>query len=46
VISDISGKVICTTTANSVDASSYSSGIYFAQIQTESAVQIIKLVKK
>jgi hypothetical protein len=46
VIIDISGKVICTTTATSVDASSYSSGIYFAQIQTESAVQIIKLVKK
>ncbi len=45
-IIDISGKIIYTTTSNKVDASAYSSGIYFAQVETELATETMKLVKK
>jgi hypothetical protein len=45
-IIDISGKLIASTTSNSVECSSYSNGIYFAQIETASAIQTVKLIKK
>jgi len=45
-IIDISGKLIHSTAAKSIDASSFTSGIYFAQVQTESAIETIKLIKQ
>jgi hypothetical protein len=45
-IIDISFKLIHSTTARSIDASSFTSGIYFAQVQTESAIETIKLIKQ
>jgi hypothetical protein len=45
-IIDVSGKLIHSTTAKSIDASSFTSGIYFAQIETEAATETIKLVKQ
>lgn len=45
-IFDVTGKIIATTTSNKIDASNYASGIYFAQIKTETAIQTIKLIKQ
>jgi len=45
-IMDIAGKVIYTSVANSIDCSGYTKGIYFAQIETESTMQTVKLIKQ
>lgn len=44
-ITSILGKVISTSSASVFDASSLSSGIYFAQIETQNAKETIKVIK-
>jgi len=44
-ITNMLGKVIATTSTSSFDASSLSSGIYFAQIETPNSKETIKVIK-
>ena len=42
---DILGKVVANSNTTSVDASSLTNGIYFAKVSSDSASQIIKVIK-
>ncbi len=45
-VTDLVGKTVMNTDAQTIDASGFSRGVYFAQVKTADASQTLKLVKQ
>ena len=45
-ITDITGRMVCTTTNKTIDCRGYAKGVYFVKVQTEKGLKVKKIVKE
>lgn len=45
-VRDISGQVLCNASGNSIDFSRLASGMYFAEVRTGTASEVLKVLKR